>query len=304
VGGALLQGDEGKAAETAQPATQAPPPLDLGVLPGDAHARALIAAENAYARGKPDQARRGFEAVLARDEGSVEAAVGAALSTWPAGTLQRLRNVVAREPGSALARVYLGVAEAAAGDDAAAKRAWREAVEREPDSPGAVQADSLLHPQIAPGLPPFVPSGTPPSGLERRGAPGELRALRARAENGDAEDWLELGAFYQQVLKRPVSARRAYDRALALEPESLDAQVAAAVGRFAKDDPSAAFARLGPLAKSHPGAGIVRFHLGVMLLWIRAVDEAKRQLTLAVKRDPGSKYAAEARKLLETLPQS
>jgi hypothetical protein len=72
--------------------------------------------------------------------------------------------------------------------------------------------------------------------------------------------------------------------------------VAAAVARFDKDAPEQAFSRLGPLARYHPRAGVVRFHLGLLLLWIRAVDEARRQLELAVETK--GFYAREARELL------
>ncbi len=80
--------------------------------------------------------------------------------------------------------------------------------------------------------------------------------------------------------------------------------MAAAVARFDKDDPSQAFSRLGPLSREHPRAAVVRFHLGLLLLWIRAVAEAEQQLTQAVRADPASIYAREARKLLMTIAGS
>ena len=47
-----------------------------------------------------------------------------------------------------------------------------------------------------------------------------------------------------------------------------DAQVAAAVVRFDKTRPVLAFSRLGPLTRRFPHASTVRFHLGLLLLWL------------------------------------
>ena len=47
-------------------------------------------------------------------------------------------------------------------------------------------------------------------------------------------------------LGRTVSAEREFAAAAALAPHDADAQVAAAVGRFDKANPSLAFSRLGP----------------------------------------------------------
>ena len=45
----------------------------------------------------------------------------------------------------------------------------------------------------------------------------------------------------------------------------------------------------------------MRFHLGVLLLWQRDVKEAKRQLRLAQKIEPGSRIAREAGRYLAEL---
>ncbi len=136
---------------------------------------------------------------------------------------------------------------------------------------------------------------------EARDGPQEA-ALRRRAERGGAAEWLVLGTFLQRI-ERPVSARRAYDRALELAPESLEARTAVAVVRFDKDDPADAFSRLGPLARSNPRSSLVRFHLGVLLLWIQAVDEATKQLKLATQGN-GQFYALQAEELLSRLSQN
>ena len=89
-----------------------------------------------------------------------------------------------------------------------------------------------------------------------------------------------------QRLGRQLSAQREFEAAARLAPGDPEAQVAAAVGRFDKADPSRAFSRLGPLAQRYPGSQSVRFHLGLSLLWLGSVKKAKAELRLA--RDAGS----------------
>ena len=104
-----------------------------------------------------------------------------------------------------------------------------------------------------------------------------------------------------QGLGRPVSARRAFDEARALAPNNVDALVADAVGRYDKGNPSASFSRLGPLSRRFPHAATVRFHLGLLLLWQRNLEEATRQLELARKAEPGGKIAGEAKRFLDAV---
>jgi tetratricopeptide (TPR) repeat protein len=292
-GGLLLDGREEAPGE--------PPALELSILAGDdAQTRALQAAERAYEQGRREDARRRFEAVLRSDPSSLEAAVGAAVAAWPSGTVDRLRELAADHPRSALVRLHLGLALYAQGDAAEAEAEWRQAESRDPDTPAAIRAEDLLHPDMAPGRPFFFPAEAAGPELQGLSAAEQLEALERGAEDGGLEDVLLYGVALQRV-GRPLSAQEAFDRALAREPENLDAQVAAAVARFDKDAPERAFSRLGPLARDHPRAGVVRFHLGLLLLWIRAVDEARRQLELAV--ETRGFYAREARELLARLEE-
>lgn len=294
-GVALVSGDDARTAAQA-------PPLELGVVLADAReATALRAAEQAYDRGDRARAGEQFEAILRRDPSSVPAAVGAALSAWPDGTVERLRELVADHPDSGVARLHLGLALFVQGDQEAARDEWREAERRDPDSPAAIRAEDLLHPEMPPGRPFFIPSaGTPAAGLEGLGPREQLEELKHRAESGGVLDWIVYGAVLQR-LGRPVSAREAYDRAVVLDPDDLQAQTAAAVARFDKDDPSQAFSRLGRLASANPGSAVVRFHLGLMLLWLGEVDEARRQLTGAREAGPTTVYGREAGRLLSRL---
>jgi tetratricopeptide (TPR) repeat protein len=287
-GGLLLDGSEREPGR--------PPPLELSLLPGDdAQGRALAAAERAYEQGRREEARRRFETILAAAPSSVEAAVGAAVAAWPERTVERLRALSGAHPNNALVRLHLGLALYAQGQTAAAEEEWRQAEERDPDTPSAVRAEDLLHPDMAPGRPFFFPRTGGEPGLEGLPPAEQLAELERRAERGGAGDVIAYAVALQRV-GRPVSAQAAFDEALAREPESLDAQVAAAVARFDKDAPEQAFSRLGPLARDHPRAGVVRFHLGLLLLWIRAVDEGRQQLGMAAEGE--GFYAREARQLL------
>jgi tetratricopeptide (TPR) repeat protein len=302
--GAFLQssGEEDESAPASRPpaAGSEPPGLELDVLVRtDQQARELRAAEVAYDRGERAAARRRFEAVLRSDPDSIEAAVGAAIAAWPNWTVDELRELVALNPESGVARLHLGLALLATGDREGAEAQWREVERRDPDSPAALTAEDLLQPAMPPGRPFFLPTRTAPE-LERLPPARQLRMLVARTQNGDAADWILYGAALQRA-GRPVSARAAFDRALALAPESVEAKAAAAVVRFEKDDPSQAFSRLGPLASANPRSPVVRFHLGLLLLWLQQVEQARNQLRLARDAGPETSHGEAAASLLRRL---
>jgi hypothetical protein len=201
-----------------------------------------------------------------------------ALRAWPAGTARRLRILAARYPRSALVRLELGLALAFGGSQTDASRAWHESRRVQPDSPSAVRAGDLLHPDTPPGLPPFVPAFT-----------------RARNE---AQRRLLRGVAFQQAL-RPVSAEREFAAAARAAPNDPEALTAAAVGRYDKDRPAAAFSRLGPLARRFPHAQTVRFHLGLLLIYFGDVPRARRELRLAEAEGPRTRLGNRARLLLK-----
>ena len=265
------------------------PPLELSLgVRNDAEARELRRALPLYEAGRRTQAR----AIFARYD-SLEAKLGAAFAAWP-GTEDRVEQLGALYPRSALVQLHVGLARLWAGTGDAGT-AWREARDVEPDTPYAVWADDLIHPELAPGLPIFTPSfpyrvrgGTPTAQLEALRADRSLHGL------------LVYGIALQR-LGRPVSARRAFAEALRLAPNDVDALVADAVGRYEKSDPAGAFGRLGPLTERFPGSASVRFHLGVLLLWQSDVKAAKRQLRLARTAEPGTRIAREANRYLQEL---
>ena len=200
-----------------------------------------------------------------------------ALDAWPAGTVRRLRILAEQNPHSALVRLELGVALAFSGQDGDAQAAWRDAERVQPDSPSAVRAEDLRHPRTPPGRPPFVPSFSRPRTA--------------------AEAHLARGIVFQAAL-RPVSAEREFEAAARLAPDDPETRVAAAVGRFDKDAPARAFARLGPLVRVFPHAQTVRFHLGLLLIYLNDFPQARRELLLARAQGPGTRLGRRAQVLL------
>ena len=184
-------------------------------------------------------------------------------------------------------------------------RLFRRLPRLEPDSPSAQRADTALHPNFPPGQPFFVPSFSPPASLHALSSPNQLAALARDARRPDARAKLLYGLALQRLGHR-LSAKREYDAAAKLAPNDPEPLVAAAVSRFDKSRPTAAFSRLGPLTRRFPKAATVRFHLGLLLLWLAqsqpgSVDEGKRQLRLAKAQEPRSPLAREAEKLLARL---
>jgi predicted Zn-dependent protease len=148
----------------------------------------------------------------------------------------------------------------------------------QPDSPSAVRAEDLRHPQTPPGRPPFVPSFTRPK-----------TAVQAHLARG----------VQLQAALRPVSAAREFAAAARLAPDDPEALVADAVGRYSKEAPARAFSRLGPLVRRFPHAQTLRFHLGLLLIYLNQLDQARRELRLARAEGPGTLLGKRAQVLLQ-----
>ena len=265
--------------------------LDLGVRT-DAEATALRRGQRLYSDGEAARAAR----VFARFS-SPQAMIGRAFAAWPENSLSRVERLGTEHPGSAVVQLHVGLARFWAGRTDEAFRAWRTAVREQPDSASAIRANDLLHPDSPQGLPFFLPAFEPPERLRALPPPKQFQTLERAARGGDVRAKLLYGLALQR-LGRPVSAEREYAAAAALAPRNAEAQVAAAVGRYRKDAPERAFSRLGPLARKFPKAATVRFHLGLLLLWLGRVDGAKRQLVLARRLAPGSTHAKESSRIL------
>lgn len=268
--------------------------LDFGVR-DDAEAKELARAQALYSKGRRAEA----EAIFSRYD-SLEAKLGAAFARWPAGSLDAVKRLVAAHPGSSLAELELGWALYWSGRNADAVAAWRRAETLQPDSPAAVDAQTALHPEMIPDLPYIVTGRSFPPALTNLPAAAQLRALAGAAARPDAEAKLRYGVFLWN-LRRPVSAERQLAAAAKLAPHDPVVRTAAAVAAFSKENPVRAFGRLGPLTGEFPRAAVVRFHLGLLLLWTRKVQKADRQLRLAVAADPTSVYATQAKTLIRAL---
>jgi hypothetical protein len=136
-----------------------------------------------------------------------------------------------------------------------------------------------LHPRSPPGLPFFVPEGELASPADR-----EFRRGLILQRSG-----------------RPDSAERAFAAAARSAPDDPQAQVAAAVARFRKDRPERGFSALGPLVRRFPQAQTVRFHLGLLSIWINDFAQARRQLGLAKAMGPDTRLGREANRLIGSL---
>lgn len=296
VGIAALQTEtpEGVAAGPT-PRPGAPPlTLELGVR-ADREAVALRRATQLYNDGRRMAARREF----ARFD-SLEARVGQAFARWPNGTVDRLNRLAGLHSQKAVVQLNLGVALFWAGL-AGAEDAWRAAAASQPDSPYAIAAGNLLHPDFARGVPVFVTTVPLPDGLDGLTPAAQLDLLRRGATTPEGR--LLYGVALQR-LGRQLSAVQQFDAAAKEAPENVEAQVAAAVGRFDKARPAEAFSRLGPLTRRFPKSATVRFHLGLMLLWAGEVKEAKTQLVRATRVEPGTAIAREAERYLAELEKA
>ena len=221
--------------------------------------------------------------------GSLEAQVGAALAAWP----RRLRRARRHRADASAERARRSSTTGSAlywqGDLTRRKPRGGRRGRRSPTRPtpsarktsstrasrGGCRRSSRAsraggaRPSVAAGAA-RLPEAAGGDGRRAREAPVRRRAPAARPPG--------LGASASSTRRR---------RSRRNDPE---AQVAAAVGRFDKANPSLTFSRLGPLAKRFPKSQSVRFHLGLCLLWLGTSNEAKQQLRLA--RDARAAHAA------------
>ncbi len=260
-----------------KPLKGAPPlVLELGVQ-DDTEARALRSAARLLQAGKRVDAARQFSLYQ-----SLAAQVAQIIAQWsPDAGLRGLQALALEHPDSGLVQLHLGLALIWVGRVTAAEKAWRLAVEKDPDTPYAVRAGDLLHPDLPRGLPVFVPSFPDLPGLDGLAPAAQLALLKRRAEQGGVHDRIAYGIALQR-LERRVSAEAQLVLAAAAAPDDPEALAAAAFGRFDKERPERAFSQLGPLAKRFPRSPTIRYHLGVLLLWLGQIDQARKELRLAV----------------------
>ncbi len=293
VGATLLTRTTPPSSNAATPTGSPELDIDLGVRT-DPEATAFRHALLLFAHGQKKKAA----AIFARYD-SLDGQIGAAVADWP-GTFNRIAAIAQEHPRSALAQLELGLAFFYTDRVSQAESVWRKAMKLQPDTSYAIRAEDLLYPADFTGRPPFLPSFPAPAELGKLPAgPTQLAFLAARARRRDAHAKLLYGAALQK-LGKSISAEREFAAAAALAPNDPDARVAAAVGLFDKANPSKAFAQLGPLVRVFPHAITVRFHLGLMLVWIGQRKAAKAQLQKVVAAGP-SPFREDASMLLKPL---
>jgi hypothetical protein len=273
------------------------PPLELNFgVDASAEARALARAQALYNGGHVAQAG----AILGRYH-SLEAQIGSAFVAWHQNGMATIERLAAANPASGVVQLHLGLADFWAGRNADAVAAWQKTARIAADSPYGVRAEDLLHPSLKTGLPFIVLDFGPSRRVARLPAAEELAALAKAAARPDARAKLLYGSALWN-LERPLSAERQLEAAARLAPHDPLARTAAAVGAYTKSNPVKAFSRLGPLTGIFPRSSVVRFHLGLLLLWSAKQKQAVAQLRLAAADEPGSSYSQDAKALLARLP--
>lgn len=295
VGGTFLQSRGETTAVATAHRQSGRPPLEFNFgIRIDVETRALTRAAALYNKGNVASA-----AAIFRRYHSLSAEIGLAFTRWP--DLAAVDRIAAAHPMSALTLLHLGLVYDWVGRSANARSEWRRAESVEPNTPYALAAASLLHPEMpALPLPQFVPESPLPSAAKKRTFVAEFAALARLGRQGSIAALIYHGVA-EQELGHQLSAERDFVRAARLAPNDPEALTAAAVGRFSKDDPSQAFSRLGPLAKRFPDSSVVRFHLGYLLIWLRQTKLARTELELARHDGPRSPYAGPATTLLKSL---
>ena len=272
------------------------PPLwfEFGVR-GDREAIDLSRAAALLKKGE----RKPAAAIFARYH-SLQAQIGSAFAAWPGHGLDELKRLVASHPGSPVALLHLGYAYYWSGRVADAVSTEERVAADFPDAPESVQAENILYPRMVPDLPPIVVTAALPSAPSRA---AQLRILARAAARPDAQAKLRYGLALWRLWRR-VSAERQLEAASKLAPDDAMIRTAAAVGAFTKGNPVRAFGRLGPLTGEFPKAAVVRFHLGLLLLWTRQLAKGADQFRLAIADEPHSIYATEARQFLAALAKT
>jgi len=210
--------------------------------------------------------------------GPLGGAIRQAFLDWPKGSLATMSRLQQHYPRDALVQFYAGLAYAWSGHDGDAEAALEQAKKLGRDTPLEVSADSLLHPQDFTGDPPFQ--------LSEQAGP-----------------LLRRGVLLQHSGRRH-SAERLFEQAARLEPGNPEALAAAAFGRFDKDDPAAAFSRLGPLVKRFPKSQSVRFNLGLLLAWIGQGDAALTEFRRTEALGPTTVLGRDAQRFVSALQRA
>jgi hypothetical protein len=227
--------------------------------------------------------------------GDVRIAVARAIagysSNGAAATLAALR---ALPHDQAVVSLHLGLAEIWAGQRAAGVADLKRTRTLDPYGFYGTLADNTLHvnDQLR-GYPLYIaPAGIPGGSIAR------LRGL-AKSQPNRADVWLALA--YRLQLSDHRGALADARRSLELDPTGISPRVAVAVLGYSKDNPSASFAVLGPLSQQTSDATEIRFHLGMLLYWLKQNTDAEAQWRQVEHDSPSSTYGRVAAGLMQKL---
>ncbi len=278
-------------------------------MPQDVRERLVWATDRAAADPTPDALLALAAAQVAVDDAAAaqgtladlddpRAPVASALAGYdpadPAVAIDTLRSLAEAAPDDAFARFSYAVALLWSGRRADAEQELRGVRDEDPEGFYGVASDDLLHPQLPPGYPPFIPAED--AGTED---PAVL-AERAAADPDDAQAQVAFAAALI-VEGRRREAIEAFDAALTVDPGLVEARVGRIVAGFSKDEPAVAFGQLGPLVRDNPGDPSPRLHLALMLLWLRDPDTARAQLRQVAEQHPGTRLGDAAERFLAAL---
>jgi tetratricopeptide (TPR) repeat protein len=204
--------------------------------------------------------------------GPVGAQIMKALADWPHGSVATLERLGQQHPKSPLVQLYRGIGLLWAGYTNESEAALERTKKLGRDTRWEIAADNILHPQYFGGYPVFSP-------IKRNALLQQGSRLQAQGHQHSAE--------------------RVYLRAARRAPSDDEAQVAAAVGRFDKDDLAASFSRLGPLTQRFPRSQVVRFYLGLLLAWTAQRDEALVEFKRAYALGPATELGQGAKQFID-----
>jgi tetratricopeptide (TPR) repeat protein len=264
---------------------------------------ALGLTASAYNDGRIAAARRSLLLASARlGVADTRVSVATAMLGWTPKTSDEvertLEGIASDSPnGAGLPLVERGIVALWRGCSSDASDWLTQARSSAPDGFYGVLADDLLHLNQLPKYPAFVSSVPLPGGSL------EMRRRAAAAHPDSARLALAYAVSLQRVGRR-ADARAAAEQAVAADPGSLDAQVAAIVIGYDKDSPSTAVGALGSLIKSNPQAVSPVFHLALLLLWIKRNALAEQEFAKAVRLDPGGRIGRVAQAFLTPLRKS
>jgi tetratricopeptide (TPR) repeat protein len=204
--------------------------------------------------------------------GPLGAQIMKALADWPHGSVATLERLGQQHPKSPLVQLYRGIGLLWAGYTSESEAALERTKQLGRDTRWEIAADNILHPRYFGGYPVFSP-------IKRNALLQQGSRLQAQGHQHSAE--------------------RVYLRAARLAPKDDEAQVAAAVGRFDKDDLAASFSRLGPLTQRFPRSQVVRFYLGLLLAWTAQRDEALLEFKRAYALGPATELGQGAKQFID-----